>query len=61
MPEFDVSEIQVVLVSAVIEADTSEEAEQIFLDGECPGIETRVLDSYALTVKPLGEGACQKS
>jgi hypothetical protein len=50
---FLVSERQTVLVTAVIEADTEEEAERIFLDGDPPGIDTKVIDSGDLTVEEL--------
>jgi len=57
MPKFYVSERQTVLVSAVIEAESAEEAETIFLDGDPPNIETKVLDSHDLGVEPIENGA----
>jgi hypothetical protein len=53
MPTFRVSERQTVLVEATFEAESAEDAERIFLDGDPPNIKTTVLDSHDLTVEGL--------
>jgi len=55
MPTYYVSERQIVLVTATIEAETEEEAMEIFLDGDPPGIETKVIENDGVNIEKVEE------